>query len=108
MALYEDLAARLDFRDSQEWAAADKVERALIAASAISTAVLATYRTLRGTPVEQAELSSAIEKLYAEYIAPLDIPKLGPVAEMIVDQQVAKVIGALVPKLDELLDKKGL
>lgn len=108
MALYEDIASRLDFRDSQAWASADKVERVLIAASEISAAVLAVYRNLRGTPVEQAELSAVVTRLYDEFVAPLDVPKLGPVVELVVDQQVSKVLGALVPKLDELMDSKGL
>lgn len=108
MGLYEDLADRLDFRDSQEWASADKVEKGLITVSEVSTAVLAAYRALRGTAVEQAELSRAVEKVYAEFISPLDIPKLGVIGESMVDAQLPKILGALVPKLAELLEKKGL
>lgn len=108
MSLYDEIASRLDFRDGQLWAEADKVEKGMIAAHEISGAVLATYRALRGTPVQQDELEDAIKKIYREYIQPLDIPGVGPVIENFVDAYAGQVLGGLVKATDAWLDKKGL
>lgn len=108
MALYDDLNAKINFVNDPAWADADKIERVLMATANISSAVLDVYRALRGTPVEQDELSRAIELVYATHVAPLDIPGVGPVIESIIDQQAARVLGASVKALDAFLDKRGV
>lgn len=103
--IYENLKSRLDFADSQEFAKADLFEKGLIATREISTALLAVYQPLRGTAIDQAEVSQAIELAYAEYISPLDIPGVGPIIEAVLDNQGGRIAGGMVKPLDALLDK---
>ena len=105
MALYDDLKSKLAFRDDPNWPTFDAAERVLVVSMQVSGAILAAYRKLRGDAAAQAELSAAIQRLYAEEVAPLDLPGIGPWAESLVDAQLGVVLGGLVGPADAALDR---
>jgi hypothetical protein len=101
----DQLKSRLTFIDDPNWATRDAVEKTLLVVAETSAAVLAVYQKLRGNAVQQAELAAAVRELYAEQIAPLNIPGVGPVIEAVIDSQLPNVLAGLVGPLDAALDK---
>jgi hypothetical protein len=101
----DQLKSRLTFIDDPNWATRDAVEKTLIVISETTGAVLTVYQKLRGNPVQQAELAAAIRSLYADLIAPLDIPGVGPMIEAIIDGQLPNVLAGMVGPADAALDK---
>jgi hypothetical protein len=101
----DQLKSRLTFIDDPNWATRDVVEKTLIVVEEIVGATRQLYQKLRGDTAAQAELSAAVRTLYAQYVAPLDIPGVGPVLEAVIDNQLPNVLSGLVGPIDAALDK---
>ncbi len=104
-ALYDKIKSLVVIKDNPAFAGCDPIKKVLVVANQLTDALLHVYDSLRGEPVDQAELAEALQLFFTEYVVPIDLP-LNDFLETYVESSLASLFAPLVKTIDAKLDQK--
>ncbi|MEM9354541.1 MAG: hypothetical protein AAGA92_16195 [Planctomycetota bacterium] len=104
--LLPTILSLVSLHDDPKWNTYPPLRKAVKVNTQVSGAVDQLWDRLDSPDTSDAvvdELADALVALHVKYIVPLDIPGIGPVVEAIVDNQIGKLIPAVVDRVHQRL-----